>query len=139
MSNASAPLVRRLLLLLPALLAVTLLAAPQSLAAQDGPVFELSDVSSAPRLTSMERAAEQIRQAYPDQLRSRGVAGRVQLEAVVGSDGKVEAESVVVLFSEHAELGEAARRVASTFGFQPGQREGRAVRTRVVIPVVFQP
>ncbi len=138
MSNASAPLVRRLLLLLPALVAMAFLA-PEPLAAQDGPVFELSDVSSAPRLTSMERAAEQIRQAYPDQLRSRGVAGRVQLEAVVGSDGKVEAESVVVLFSEHAELGEAARRVASTFGFQPGQREGRAVRTRVVIPVVFQP
>lgn len=137
-THSSARLVRRLLLLVPALLAMPLLA-PQALAAQDGPVFELSDVTSAPRLTSMERAAEQIRQAYPDQLRSRGVAGRVQLEAVVGSDGKVEAESVVVLFSEHAELGEAARRVASTFGFQPGQREGRAVRTRVVIPVIFQP
>lgn len=139
MSNhPAAGAARRLLLLVPALVALFLLT-PGSSAAQDGPVFELSDVTSAPRLTSMERAAEQIRQAYPDQLRSRGVAGRVQLEAVVGSDGKVEAESVVILFSEHAELGEAARRVATSFGFQPGQKEGRAVRTRVVIPVVFQP
>lgn len=129
---------RRLLLLLSTLAALAI-AMPSTVAAQEGPVFELSDVTAAPRLTSMERAAEQIRQAYPDQLRSRGVAGRVQLEAVVGPDGKVEAESVVVLFSEHAELGEAARRVASNFGFQPGQRDGRAVRTRVVIPVVFQP
>lgn len=139
MSNhSSAGRSRRLLLLLPALVALSLLV-PRSSAAQEGPVFELSDVTAAPRLTSMERAAEQIRQAYPDQLRSRGVAGRVQLEAVVGADGKVEAESVVVLFSENPELGEAARRVATSFGFQPGQKEGRAVRTRVVIPVVFQP
>lgn len=129
---------RRLLLLLPALVGA-LMVVPGVIQAQDGPVFELSDVSTAPRLTNMVRAAEQIRQAYPDQLRSRGVAGRVQLEAVVGSDGKVEQESVIVLFSEHAELGEAARRVAISFGSQPGQREGRAVRTRVVIPVVFQP
>lgn len=137
-SHPCAGVARRLLVLLPVLATLSFLL-PAAAAAQDGPVFELSDVTAAPRLTSMERAAEQIRQAYPDQLRSRGVSGRVQLEAVVGSDGKVEAESVVVLFSEHPDLGEAARRVATNFGFQPGQREGRAVRTRVVIPVVFQP
>jgi len=112
---------------------------PGAVQGQDGAVFELSDLSTAPRLANMERAAEQIRQAYPDQLRSLGVSGRVQLQAVVGTDGKVERESVVILFSEHAELGEAARRAAVSFGFQPGQREGRPVRTRVVIPVVFHP
>lgn len=137
MSTRIQRLSRTFLLALPAL--ALLVFAPSKAEAQAEPVFDLADLSTPPRLVSMERAADQIRRAYPSHLRNRGVTGRVQIEVVVGIDGKVEEGSVRVLFSEHEELGRAAEQVAPQLAFRPGEKGGSPVRSRVIIPVVFQP
>ena len=75
--------------------------------------------------------------AYPPLLRTAGVQGRVELQIVVDTLGRVERETVRVVHSDHP--GFEAPAIESLRGarFRPARVFGRAVRVLVQIPVTF--
>jgi protein TonB len=82
----------------------------------------------------LDRGVEVIEQpapAYPPALRAAGVRGYADLEFVVGSDGRVEAGSVVIRGASHAAFGESARDAIVVARFRPAMLRGRAVRQLV--------
>lgn len=126
--------------LFPALAAL-LLAGPfaRPAAAQDDKVYPISELTNPPKLSSTAQAARLISESYPADLKSRGVGGMVELQFIVDSKGKVEAGSVEVVDATQTALGEAARKVVSKLDFSPGKVNGAAVKTKVVLPIIYKP
>jgi TonB family protein len=125
----------------PALAGALLLSAfvPQSAQAQTGDVvYVASDLTTLPKMASMEKAARIIQASYPQELRSKGVGGTVHLQLVVGVDGKVEAGSAQVVSSSLSELGDAAVGAAEKLEFTPGKVKDSAVRSRVILPITYR-
>lgn len=124
---------------MPAVLAL-LFAGPlaHSAAAQDK-VYEMSEVQSAPKLSSATMAARLIQESYPEDLKRRGVGGMVELAFVVDAKGKVDPTSVVVNDATQTALGEAAKKVISRLDFSPGKVNGAGVKTKVVLPIIYKP
>ncbi len=116
---------------------LTAAVATTSAAAQDK-VYDLSDVTTLPKLSSSAQTNRLIQGAYPSDLKKNGVGGTVDMEFVVGKDGKVETSSIEVNASVPA-LAAAAKAVAEKLEFSPAQVRGTPVRARVVLPLVFKP
>ena len=72
----------------------------------------------------------------PIPVEAAGVGGRVILSGIVEPDGRVSA--VTVLKSLHPDLDREAVRAVSLFrAWKPAQKEGKAVRQQMAIPVAF--
>lgn len=71
---------------------------------------------------------EQPSVGYPPALAQAGVAGRVELEFVVDTLGRVEPPSVRTLASTHPEFETAARRAVLVSRFRPARWHGQVVR-----------
>ncbi len=121
--------------------ATLLLAGPlaSTAAAQDDKVYPMSELTNPPKLSSATLAARLIQESYPADLKSRGVGGMVELQFVVDSKGKVEPASVQVVDATQTALGEAAKKVVSKLEFNPGKLNGSAVKTKVVLPIIYKP
>jgi TonB family protein len=112
---------------------------PQSAHAQSAEVvYVASDLTTLPKMASMEKAARIIQESYPSKLKSQGVGGTVQLQLIVGMDGKVESGSVQVMVSTVPELGAAALSAAEKLVFTPGKVKDAAVRARVILPITYR-
>jgi len=121
--------------------ATLLLAGPlaSTAAAQDEKVYPMSELTNPPKLSSTTLAARLIQESYPADLKSRGVGGMVELQFVVNSKGKVEPASVEVVDATQTALGEAAKKVVAKLEFNPGKLNGSAVKTKVVLPIIYKP
>jgi periplasmic protein TonB len=75
---------------------------------------------------------------YPELLRQAGLTGRVLLEAVVDTSGRVEPGSLTVIASSHPGFVASAQRSLAATLFRPARVYGRAVRVRVRVPVDFR-
>ena len=98
----------------------------------DTTVFDTTQVSRRPDIVSGPDLE------YPDRLRSQGISGRVVLSMIINADGRVEPQSIERVFSVHPEFERSARRYLREVVFNPGCREGQAVRVRVRIPIDFR-
>ena len=74
---------------------------------------------------------------YPQEAVSEGIQGTVDVAFIIEKDGNVSNVEVVRGVSEELDA-EAVRVVAASPKWKPGKVAGRAVRTRVVIPVEFR-
>ncbi len=74
---------------------------------------------------------------YPPDLRRRGIGGEVLVEFVIDERGIVRAPRV--LRAPHEALGEAAEVAVAQWTFFPGVKNGRAVATRLQVPIEFNP
>lgn len=74
---------------------------------------------------------------YPDLLRQAGVEGRVVLEAVLDTTGRVEPATLRVSSGAHALFEAEARAVALASRYRPARVSGRPVRVRILLPVAF--
>lgn len=119
-------------------LAGALVAAIPTLAAAQDKVHDAAELTTKPKLASMAKTAQLVQRSYPAKLKSAGVDGTVQVQFVVGTDGKVEESSVEVVAATVPALGDAAREVASKLEFQPGKVNDAPVRTRVLLPIVYK-
>jgi protein TonB len=88
-------------------------------------VLAVSEVDVMPELRS------DFQPRYPESLRAAGVSGRVVLEYVVDSEGRVDTASVRVVLSTHLGFSAAAREALPTAHFSPARRAGRPVAVRV--------
>ncbi len=76
--------------------------------------------------------------AYPGPLLLAGIQGRVIVQAVVDTLGRVEEGSIVVVETADPRFNEAAKQFVRKSRFAPGRIAGRAVRVRVQLPVEFR-
>ncbi len=74
---------------------------------------------------------------YPEVMRMAGIRGRVLLEAIVDTVGRVEPSSIRILASPSPGFDEPTRRWAASARFRPARLEGRAVRVLVNLPIDF--
>ncbi len=75
--------------------------------------------------------------SYPAEAIRKGLTGTVELEILVGVDGK-PLEATVVRSSGHRVLDQAARKVVlAQWRFQPAVRDGREVQAIGRVPIVF--
>ena len=74
---------------------------------------------------------------YPDLLRQAGVQGRVVLEAVVDTTGRVLAQSIAIVSATNPAFVAPARQALLATLFRPAMVGGKAVRIRVRIPYEF--
>ncbi len=134
----SQPSLRRLLL--PAI-AAALMVGPfaGTAAAQDDKVYPINEVTNPPKLSSSTMAARLIQESYPTDLKNRGVGGMVELQFIVDAKGKVDPASVEIIDATQTALGEAAKKVIPRLDFSPGKLNGAAVRTKVVLPIIYKP
>lgn len=101
-------------------------------------IYANDELTTKPRIASMTRTAQLVQRSYPDKLKTAGVDGTVQVQMVVGPDGKVEPGTVEVVAATVPALGEAAREVAGKIEFQPGKVNDAPVRARVLLPIVYK-
>ena len=113
------------------------LVAPRLVLAQD--VFNADQISSPPKLVSPAATARLVARSFPEGLRKTNTGGTVQLQFVVGANGKVEPSSIEVMESPLPALAAAAKTVAEKMEFVPGKKDGSAVRTRVQLPITYKP
>lgn len=74
---------------------------------------------------------------YPPLLRAAGVQGRVELQVVVDTLGRVERGTVRIVHSDHPAFEAPAIESLRGARFRPARVLGRAVRVLVQIPVAF--
>ena len=74
---------------------------------------------------------------YPEEAVAEGVQGRVTVGFVVEKDGSVTGVEVVTGADERLNA-EAIRVVAASPKWIPGKIQGKAVRTRIVLPIEFK-
>jgi len=92
-------------------------------------VYELTNLTSPPRPILRNPPS------YPSHLRKSGTSGDVVLSFVVNKEGRVQniqVESATPGFAE------AARDAVRTWVFEPGEKDGVPVNTRVRIPIPFR-
>jgi protein TonB len=93
-------------------------------------IYELEDLTRAPRPIS-QRAP-----TYPPELRRAGISGTVVLMFIVRDDGTTS--NITVERSDNPAFEEPAIRAVRKWRFEPGEKDGKAVNTRVRIPIPFK-
>ncbi|MEX2181432.1 MAG: TonB family protein [Gemmatimonadaceae bacterium] len=75
---------------------------------------------------------------YPDALRRQRVEGVARVRFVVGTNGRVEPATVVVIESTHAAFSEAVRSALPRMRFRPARIGTKPVRQLVEFPLTFR-
>ena len=101
-------------------------AAPQG---AEGPVYTVGDGVSAPVVV------KQVKPQYTAEARRAKVQGTVTLEAIVETDGTVG--DVTVTKGLEPGLDEQAVKAARQWRFEPGKKDGKAVRVRITLEMTF--
>jgi len=94
-------------------------------------IFEIDQLDTPPR------PIRQVAPIYPLEFARNRVRGQVRLVFVVDAEGLVE--NIQIETASHPEFGESAREAVRQWRFQPGERNQRPVRTRVRLPIPFNP
>lgn len=95
----------------------------------DDIIYELEDLTRRPRPVS-QRAP-----TYPPELKRAGISGTVVLMFVVRPDGSTS--NIVVQRSDNPAFEEPAIAAVRKWRFEPGEKDGKVVSTRVRIPIPF--
>lgn len=92
-------------------------------------VITIAGLDNAPRTRS------QIAPVYPAVERNAGITGEVLVEFTVDESGRVLRPRVIR--STHAAFEASTLRAVEKWRFEPGKKNGRAVRFRMMVPVTF--
>jgi protein TonB len=95
-----------------------------------GDIFNLKDLDQHPQ----DRGVK-ARPNYPFEMRRAGLNGEVVLRFVVDTNGDVR--DVEVIRSSQREFEAAAIQAVQRWKYRPGRKGGKAVATRMQIPIVF--
>lgn len=86
-------------------------------------------------LDSPAQATYQKSPIYPHQLRREGIQGVVEVSFVVDTNGRVETAKATK-FSQR-EFAREAESAVRTWRFKPGTKNGRPVKFKMSVPIVF--
>lgn len=105
---------------------------------EDGGTYSAKMVDEAVKLINGNDIARVLGRRYPRQLRDAGVEGRVVVQFVVDTNGRVEAGSIKVVSASNEEFSDPSVAAVKEFRFRPAKRQGRNVRQIVQLPVTWQ-
>ena len=74
---------------------------------------------------------------YPTLLRSAQVEGRVLLEFVIDTAGRVEPSTITTISSSHSQFDQAARRALASCRYRPARWNDAPARVTVRMPFTF--
>lgn len=106
--------------------------------APEGGTFVAAVVDRKAELTNRRDLPRIMERLYPPSLRDRRVGGRVVMQFVVDTNGRVDMGTVKVMSADHDELVEATRRALGEFRFTPARMGDRRVRMLTQMPIVWQ-
>ncbi len=81
------------------------------------------------------KVRSQAKPEYPYYLRRAGLSGRVKVEFIVNTEGRVEAAYAVE--TSHPAFRQAAIDAVERWRFEPGTVEGKPVNVRLDVPMIF--
>ncbi len=93
--------------------------------------------TTAPKIRNRPEVLEALAREYPAELRSAGVEGTARVYFLIADDGAV-LRRVLDHGSGHAELDDAALRVAEVYRFRPAENRGEPVAVWVSLPISFR-
>jgi protein TonB len=94
-----------------------------------GEIFDIKNLDQQPV------AKIRGKPAYPFDMRRQGIKGEVTVQFIVDSNGDVRDPFVVK--SSQREFEASALQAVARWKWRPGRKGGRAVSTRMVVPMVF--
>jgi protein TonB len=115
-----------------AALALCLVTGPSAAASPQGakdPVYKPGDGVSAPVLV------KEVKPQYTAKAKDAKIQGTVVLECVVETDGRVGDVKVTKALDEDLDL--EAVKAARQWRFEPGKKDGKAVRVRITLEMTF--
>ena len=86
-------------------------------------------------LDNAPRTRSQVAPVYPATERNTGITGEVLVEFTVDESGRVLRPRVIQ--STHTAFEASTLRAVEKWRFEPGKKNGRAVRFRMMVPVTF--
>lgn len=95
-----------------------------------GAIFNIADLDRSPE------PIVQPAPVFPFNLKRESIEGRVRVEFVVDTEGRVHHPFVIE--STHPGFEEAAMIGVARWKFRPGMKNGRKVNTRMQVPIVFK-
>lgn len=93
-------------------------------------------ILSSDLLDNPPRTRFQASPSYPFQARRDGMAGEVMVDFMVDEAGRVMDPRIVR--SSHPIFDEPTLRAVTKWRFEPGRRDGKIVKFRMTVPVVFR-
>jgi len=106
----------------------------------EGEVFLAAEVDEQPSLPNPTACVNALNAAYPPVMKSAGIAGKVSLQFVVNTDGRVDPGSVKVVSTTHKAFEDPARQVivSPACQYKAGTSRGKPVRVLVQQAVSFK-
>jgi protein TonB len=95
-----------------------------------GAIFNLADLDQIPTNRGVRQQPQ-----YPFEMKRNGINGEVVLQFIVDLNGTVR--DVEVIKSTHREFEKPAMDAVYKWQFRPGRKGGKAVNTRMQIPINF--
>ncbi len=99
-------------------------------------VYSLRDVDPQPRPTNLPALRRELERLYPPALRDAAISALVQVAFVITERGEVG--RAWVTSSKDPRFNEATLQAIRVLRFRPGRVNGRAVRTRVELPIQWR-
>jgi protein TonB len=102
---------------------------------EDGPIF--TPMTMRPELKNRNDVIRALMREYPSVLRGAGIGGQVVVWFFISETGRV-LDRRISRSSGHAQLDEAALKVADVYDFAPATNRRQAVRVWIQLPITFQ-
>lgn len=99
------------------------------------PVVDLARLARPPRLVNRREVTRLLERLYPPRPRRGEAEGEVVAMFIVGTDGRVEMDSVRLTWASSPAFVEAARRGLARMRFRPAELDGVPVRVRATMPL----
>ena len=100
----------------------------------EGEVFLAAEVDETPQVDNPANCQPR----YPQVMQSAGIPGKVVMQFVVNTDGKVDPSSLKVMNSTHKAFEDPAKEALIKCAFKPGRSRGQPVRVLVQQAVAFK-
>lgn len=97
--------------------------------------YSAAMVDKRAELVNRSEIARRLQQLYPPLLRDAGVTGKVTVQMVVGSDGKVDMSTVKIVSTSHEAFADVTMQIMKDLRFSPAKMGSRSVRMLTVMPV----
>lgn len=95
----------------------------------------MKDLFDLASLDQQPQPRIQAKPQYPFEMRRAGITGEVLVAFIVDSNGDVQ--QAYAVRSSQREFEQAAINAVSKWKFKPGRKGGRAVNTKMNVPIVF--
>lgn len=96
-------------------------------------------LAERPQVLNPRTMADLWSRLYPARLNFRGIGGEAVVSFVININGRVDPATVELIAATHPEFGQAALKGVRKLRFEPARLDGRPVRVRATLPVMWRP